>query len=80
MLPGFGEVMRAKNFDKVPTTILSSQTAGIRYINENIGSLIVNLPGSPKSIRECLEVIINSFPICSKIIGSPLVKLKQNNQ
>jgi molybdenum cofactor synthesis domain-containing protein len=80
MLPGFGEVMRAKNFDKVPTTILSSQTAGIRYINDSIGSLIVNLPGSPKSIRECLEVIINSFPICSKIIGSPLVKLKQNTQ
>jgi len=77
MLPGFGEVMRLKNFDAVPTTILSSQTAGLRYINDNVSCIIINLPGSPKSIRECLDIVIKSFPICSKIIGSPLVTLKE---
>jgi len=75
LLPGFGEVMRLKNFDKVPTSILSAQTAGIRYISDSVGCLIVNLPGSPKSIRECLEIVVNSFPMCSKIIGSPIIKL-----
>ena len=71
LLPGFGEVMRAKNFDKVPTTILSAQTAGIRFFKDDIGSLIVNLPGSPKSIKECLDIIVPSFSICMRIINAP---------
>jgi len=49
MLPGFGELMRATSLNFVPTAILSRQTAGIRG-----QSLVVNLPGKPKAISECL--------------------------
>jgi molybdopterin adenylyltransferase len=51
-LPGFGEIMRVKNFDLVPTSILSRATAGVRG-----GCLIVNLPGRPTAVGECLAVI-----------------------
>jgi len=52
-LPGFGEVMRMQSFAKVPTAILSRSTAGTRG-----KSLIVNLPGNPKAIGECLPLVI----------------------
>lgn len=52
-LPGFGEIMRVRSFDKVPTAILSRSTAGTRG-----KSLIVNLPGNPKAIGECLPLVI----------------------
>lgn len=52
-LPGFGEIMRIRSFDKVPTAILSRSTAGTRG-----RSLIVNLPGNPKAIGECLPLVI----------------------
>lgn len=52
-LPGFGEVMRLQSFSKVPTAILSRATAGTRG-----KSLIVNLPGNPKAIGECLPLLI----------------------
>lgn len=52
-LPGFGEIMRVRSFDKVPTAILSRSTAGTRG-----RSLIVNLPGNPKAIGECLPLVI----------------------
>jgi len=48
-LPGFGEILRMKSFAIAPTAILSRATAGIRG-----RSLIVNLPGSPKAVRECM--------------------------
>jgi len=51
-LPGFGEVMRARSFDRVPTSILSRATAGVRG-----GSLIVNLPGKPSAVAECLDIL-----------------------
>ncbi len=51
-LPGFGEVMRMASFSQVKTAILSRATAGIRG-----RSLIVNLPGKPSAVRECLEVL-----------------------
>jgi molybdopterin adenylyltransferase len=51
-LPGFGEIMRVRNFDLVPTSILSRATAGVRG-----GCLIVNLPGRPTAVGECLAVI-----------------------
>lgn len=51
-LPGFGEVMRLKSFEKAPTAPLSRAVAGIRG-----RTLILNLPGSPKAVRECLEVL-----------------------
>jgi molybdopterin adenylyltransferase len=51
-LPGFGEIMRMQSFARVPTAILSRSTAGTRG-----RSLIVNLPGNPKAIGECLPLI-----------------------
>ncbi len=52
-LPGFGEIMRVQSFAKVPTSILSRATAGTRG-----KSLIVNLPGNPKAIGECLPLVV----------------------
>jgi molybdopterin adenylyltransferase len=52
-LPGFGEIMRVQSFAKVPTAILSRSTAGTRG-----RTLIVNLPGNPKAIGECLPLVI----------------------
>ena len=51
-LPGFGEIMRAQSFARVRTAVLSRATAGTRGC-----SLIVNLPGKPSSVRECLEIL-----------------------
>jgi molybdopterin adenylyltransferase len=51
-LPGFGEIMRVRSFAKVPTAILSRATAGTRS-----RTLIVNLPGKPAAVRECLEIL-----------------------
>lgn len=66
MMPGFGELMRRVSFEKVPTAILSRQTAGIRG-----KSLIVNLPGQPKAIRECLDAVFPAIPHCITLIGGP---------
>lgn len=52
-LPGFGEVMRMHSYEKVKTAILSRATAGVRG-----RSLIVNLPGRPAAIAECLPLIV----------------------
>ena len=64
LMPGFGEQMRAVSLRYVPTAILSRQTAGIRG-----QSLIINLPGKPKSIRECLEAVFPAVPYCVDLIG-----------
>ncbi|WP_104706302.1 molybdopterin adenylyltransferase [Helicobacter bizzozeronii] len=69
MLPGFGELMRATSLKYVPTAILSRQTAGIRG-----SSLIVNLPGKPKSIRECLEAVFPAIPYCIDLIGGGYIE------
>lgn len=69
MMPGFGELMRAKSLQYVPTAILSRQTAGIRG-----KSLIVNLPGKPKSIRECLEAVFPAIPYCIDLIGGSYIE------
>ena len=66
MMPGFGEAMRAASLQIVPTAILSRQTAGIRG-----QSLIVNLPGKPKAIEECLEVVFPAIPYAIDLIGGP---------
>jgi molybdopterin adenylyltransferase len=65
LMPGFGELMRATSLRFVPTAILSRQTAGIRG-----KSLIINLPGKPKSIRECLDAIFPAVPYCLDLIGA----------
>ena len=53
MAPGLVEAIRAYSMTKTPTAMLSRATAGIR--NE---TLIINLPGSPKAVRECLEFLL----------------------
>jgi molybdopterin adenylyltransferase len=65
-LPGFGELMRKVSLEKVPTAILSRQTAGIRG-----KSLIINLPGQPKAIRECLDAVMPAVPYCVDLIEGP---------
>ncbi len=69
LLPGFGEQMRQVSLQYVPTAILSRQTAGIRG-----GSLMVNLPGKPKSIKECLEAVFPAIPYCIDLIGGPYLE------
>lgn len=64
LMPGFGELMRAVSLQKVPTAILSRQTAAI-FRN----SLIVNLPGNPKAIAECLDAVMPAIPYCIDLIG-----------
>lgn len=64
MLPGFGELMRSESLKFVPTAILSRQSAGICG-----NSLIINLPGKPKSIKECLDAVFPAVPYCLDLIG-----------
>lgn len=64
-LPGFGEVMRRISFETVPTAILSRQTAGTRG-----STLIVNLPGKPRSIEVCLAAVVPAIPYCLDLIGA----------
>jgi len=70
-LPGFGEIMRVQSFAKVPTSILSRSTAGTRG-----GSLIVNLPGSPRAIGECLPLVLPAIVECLDHLGHPRLKLR----
>lgn len=69
MMPGFGELMRQVSLQYVPTAILSRQTAGIRG-----NSLIINLPGKPKSIRECLDAVFPAVPYCIDLIEGPFLE------
>ena len=69
MMPGFGEIMRAVSLKHVPTAILSRQTAGIRN-----GTLIVNLPGKPKAIRECLDAVFPAIPYCIDLLNGPFIE------
>ena len=69
LLPGFGEQMRAVSLQYVPTAILSRQTAGICN-----GALIINLPGKPKSIRECLDAVFPAVPYCIDLIGGSFME------
>ena len=68
-LPGFGEAMRAVSRPHVPTAILSRQTAGVRG-----GALIINLPGSPKAVRECLDEVFAAIPDCVDLVGGPYLE------
>lgn len=66
MMPGFGELMRKVSLEKVATAILSRQTAGIRG-----KSLIVNLPGKPQAIAQCLDAVFPAIPYCVDLIQGP---------
>src|SRR5579863_1811780 len=72
LLPGFGEAMRAASLQVVPTAILSRQAAGTRG-----RSLIVNLPGRPKAIRENLEAVFPAIPYCIDLVGGPRLETNE---
>lgn len=67
--PGFAEAMRAESLKKTPTAILSRGVAGIRG-----ASLIINLPGSPKAVRQCLEVILPALPHAMEVLKGEAVE------
>ncbi len=69
VLPGFGEQMRAVSLKYVPTAILSRQMGVIRG-----QSLIINLPGQPKAIKETLDGIFAAVPYCIDLIGGPYIE------
>lgn len=66
LMPGFGELMRKVSLEKVPTAILSRQTAGICG-----KTLIINLPGQPKAIKECLDAVFPAIPYCIDLLEGP---------
>lgn len=72
ILPGFGECMRAVSLTHVPTAILSRQIAGIR--NQ---TLIVNLPGKPKAIRQCLDAVFPAIPYCIDLLEGPFLECNE---
>ncbi len=73
VLPGFGEQMRAVSLKYVPTAILSRQVGVVRG-----QSLILNLPGQPKAIKETLDGIFAAVPYCLDLIGGPYVETKED--
>ena len=72
MMPGFGELMRAESLKFVPTAILSRQTAGLRG-----SSLIVNLPGKPKSIKEWIDTVFTAIPYCIDLMEGPFLECNE---
>ena len=73
MMPGFGEQMRAISLKYVPTAILSRQVGGLRG-----QSLIFNLPGRPKSIRETIDELWKAVPYCIDLMGGPYMDMDDN--
>ena len=73
LLDGFGELMRAVSLKFVPTAILSRQIAGIRG-----KSLIVNLPGKPSAIRDCLLAVFPAIPYCVDLIEGPYLTTNES--
>ncbi len=70
MMPGFGELMRTESLKYVPTAILSRQTAGLRGQR-----LIVNLPGKPSAIRQCLDAVFPAIPYCIDLMEGPYLEV-----
>ncbi|DBA80586.1 hypothetical protein WJX77_008025 [Trebouxia sp. C0004] len=72
MMPGYGEQMRAISLKYVPTAVLSRQTAGLRG-----KTLIINLPGKPKAIRETFDEVFQSIPACIDLIEGPYIETNE---
>jgi len=72
MMPGFGELMRAESLKVVPTAILSRQTAGIYH-----RSLIINLPGKPSAIDDCLNAVFPAVPYCIDLLDGTFVETNE---
>jgi len=73
ILDGFAEQMRAVSLQYVPTAILSRQIAGTRG-----ASLIINLPGKPSAISECLEAVFPAVPYCIDLIEGAYLETDDN--
>lgn len=69
MMPGFGELMRTESLKFVPTAILSRQTAGIRG-----KTLLINLPGNPPAIHDCLMAVFPAVPYCVDLLEGPYLE------
>ena len=72
VMEGFGEAMRMNNLKYVPTAILSRQVAVIRK-----QTLIINMPGQPKAIKETLDGIFAAVPYCVDLIGGPYIETRE---
>jgi molybdopterin adenylyltransferase len=73
VLPGFGEQMRQVSLKYVPTAILSRQMGAIRQ-HARGQTLILNLPGQPKAIKETLDGVFAAVPYCIDLIGGPYIE------
>jgi molybdopterin adenylyltransferase len=73
LLPGYGEQMRAISLRVVPTAVLSRQTAGVRG-----RTLILNLPGRPRAIRETIDEVWRSVPYCVDLLGGPYMVMRRS--
>ena len=73
MMPGFGEQMRSISLAFVPTAILSRQVGGLRG-----SSLIFNLPGRPKAIRETIDEVWRAVPYCVDLMGGPYMDMNED--
>ncbi len=73
VMPAFGELMREVSLESVPTAILSRQTAAVRG-----STLIVNLPGNPNAIRECLDAVFPAIPYCVDLIGGAYLRTDES--
>jgi molybdopterin adenylyltransferase len=72
VLPGFGEQMRQVSLKYVPTAVLSRQVGAVRG-----KTLILNLPGQPKAIKETLDGIFAAVPYCIDLIGGPYIETNE---
>ena len=72
VMDGFGELMRSVSLKVVPTAILSRQTAVIRG-----NTLIINLPGNPSAISDCLNAVFPAVPTCIRLLDGPELQIKQ---
>jgi len=73
IMDGFGELMRSVSLQYVPTAILSRQIAVIRG-----QSLIVNLPGKPSAIADCLNAVFPAIPYCIDLIEGPYLQANED--
>ena len=73
ILDGFGELMRSVSLQFVPTAILSRQLAGIRG-----ECLLINLPGKPAAIADCLNAVFPAVPYCIDLIGGPYLETDES--
>ena len=69
VMDGFGELMRQESLKFVPTAILSRQLAGTRG-----KSLIINLPGKPSAISDCLNAVFPAVPYCIDLMDGPFLE------